>query len=133
MPNQKGHCEKCCIHWTAGGLTANDTDKEHYHYIAEWDGKIVTGKHHPQDNARTLIPASKNYARHCGGGNSWVLGVAVCGGNTGYKIGGKLSEFTEISLEAICKKVAEYFKFRKFKKEDMLNPMIIYTLSLIHI
>lgn len=68
--------KRIIIHWTAGGNTANSTDKEHYHYIVNSDGKIVQGKYKPEDN---LNCNDGRYALHTGGGNTGSIGVSMAG------------------------------------------------------
>lgn len=69
--------KRICIHWTAGTYQATDFDRQFYHYLVESDGKVLPGKFKPEAN----IPPLKNgmYAAHCGGGNSYCIGVAICG------------------------------------------------------
>lgn len=101
MPPVPPQLKRICLHWTAGGLTPNATDKQHYHYICAGDGSIHLGKYTPEANGKSLTNRDK-YAAHCGGGNSFTIGIAVCGGPKGYKPG----VFTEISLERACKEMA---------------------------
>lgn len=74
--------QKICIHWTAGTSTPTALDYQHYHYTVDWRGAVKRGKFVPQDN----IPPLRNgrYAAHCGGGNSYCIGVSLCG-MAGYK------------------------------------------------
>ena len=65
-------------HWTAGGHTANNTDKRHYHYIIEGDGTVVEGNHPPEANLVLRTPNdSSTYAAHTRGLNTKSIGIAV--------------------------------------------------------
>lgn len=63
------------LHWTAGGYNPSKTDIEHYHYIIDHNGNVHRGKYTPQDNENCT---DGKYARHCGGGNTGRIGVAIC-------------------------------------------------------
>lgn len=69
--------KRICIHWTAGTYALSTADFTHYHYTISKEGTISGGKFRPEDN----IPPLRNgkYAAHCGGGNSWCIGVALRG------------------------------------------------------
>ena len=89
------------IHWTAGTNYPNSTDKQHYHYLVDKEGKIIEGKYKPEDN---LNCKDGKYAAHTGGGNTGNIGIAVCGMlDSRYPINRK-------QIEACCKKVAELSK-----------------------
>jgi hypothetical protein len=65
------------IHWTAGGPTANATDKRHYHFIVQGDGTVVVGNHSPAANKLIANPQDGNsYAAHTRGLNTGSIGVA---------------------------------------------------------
>jgi hypothetical protein len=93
--------KRIIIHWTAGGLKANSTDLSHYHYIFEGDGTIRNGRHSVLSNCP--IVKDREYAMHCGGGNSWSAGYALCGGPRGYRLG----EITRLSYERMCLRIAQ--------------------------
>ena len=63
-------------HWTVGTHTANDTDKEHYHFIVNGDGKVIAGDMKPEDN---ISIADDRYAAHTKGANTGAIGVAFAG------------------------------------------------------
>ena len=76
--------KRICIHWTAGGVKANDLDRSHYHFTVEQDGDIIAGNLPPESN----IPRNGSslsgqpegtYMAHCGGGNSFTIGISLCG------------------------------------------------------
>jgi hypothetical protein len=73
--------KRICIHWTAGNLRANRDDIAHYHRLVEGDGAVLMGPRPPEAN----IPkngqylTNEPYIAHCGGGNSWAIGWALCG------------------------------------------------------
>jgi len=92
---------KIAIHWTAGVYTPNATDKQHYHFLIDGDGKVIKGTHKPQDNENCT---DGNYAAHLGGGNTGTIGVAICGMySSSYPI-------KRVQLEACCKLIAELSK-----------------------
>lgn len=68
--------KRIIIHWTAGAYTPNTTDKEHYHYLIDKNGKVHNGKYKPEDNANCN---DGRYAAHTGGGNTGSIGVSLCG------------------------------------------------------
>lgn len=76
--------KRICIHWTAGGVKANELDRSHYHFTVEQDGDIMAGNLPPESN----IPQNGvslsgqpegSYMAHCGGGNSFTIGISLCG------------------------------------------------------
>jgi len=71
---QVGGLHGVVLHWTAGSHKASGTDREHYHYIVEGDGTIVTGDHPPEDNIST---SDDVYAAHVSQANTGRIGVAV--------------------------------------------------------
>ena len=107
-----------CIHWTAGGLKANAIDRRCYHFIVQDDGSIVAGVHKPEANAKRLSNRDR-YAQHCGGGNSFAIGIALAGGGKGHRHG----EITRVSFEALCRKVAE----ECVKRGIPITPKTVYT------
>lgn len=62
-------------HWTAGGHKASPLDREHYHVLVEFDGKLIRGDHEISDNVNT---ADDDYAAHTRRFNTGVIGIAVC-------------------------------------------------------
>lgn len=61
------------LHWTAGADGINQVEDDHYHFIVERDGTVVSGKHVPEDN----IPPLNNYAAHTYHANSYAIGVSL--------------------------------------------------------
>lgn len=61
-------------HWTAGGHSASDHDKECYHVLIEGDGRLIKGDHDISDNVNT---ADDDYAAHTRGFNTGVIGVSM--------------------------------------------------------
>ena len=89
------------IHWTGGVYEPNSTDREHYHFLVDGNGRVINGKYKPSDNINCN---DGRYAAHCGGGNTGRIGIALCGmWSNDYPI-------KRIQLEAMCKKVAELSK-----------------------
>ena len=96
-----GSIKGIVIHWTAGTYTPNATDKEHYHFLIDGNGKVIEGKYKPSDN---LNCKDGKYAAHTGGGNTGRIGIALCGMYSNeYPI-------KRLQLEALCKKCAELSK-----------------------
>lgn len=63
------------MHWTGGNYTPCSVDKEHYHYLVNGQGTVITGKYEPRDNENCT---DGKYAAHCGGGNTGRIGIAIC-------------------------------------------------------
>jgi hypothetical protein len=82
--------KKICLHWTAGPSTQTGIDHQHYHFIVDGRCVIHEGRFRPQDNIPPL--SNGHYAAHCGGGNSWCIGVALCG-MAGYVGPGKVGKY----------------------------------------
>lgn len=95
-----GSIKGIILHWTAGQYKPNETDKEHYHFLIDGDGNVIEGKYKPNDNLNCM---DGKYAKHCGGGNTGRIGVALCGHP-------ELYPFSRKQVEAMCKKVAELSK-----------------------
>ena len=62
------------LHWTAGGHTANSTDKEHYHIIVEGDGKLARGDKSIKANA---AGSGLSQASHTLNANTGAIGVSM--------------------------------------------------------
>lgn len=103
--------KRIILHWTAGSNYPNSTDFQHYHFLIDKEGKIYSGKYSPEDN---LNCTDGKYAKHCGGGNTGSIGVAVCGmANFNGKIESTKYPLSAIQLEkmfffvaTLCKKYA---------------------------
>lgn len=63
------------VHWTAGGHTANSTDKNAYHILVEGDGNLVRGDKSIAANAAGsgMTPAS-----HTRAANTGAIGISMC-------------------------------------------------------
>lgn len=71
---------KICIHWTAGGGNPNEMDKAHYHFLVASNGIISQGYLPVSANLRDCSNLGNGqYVAHCGGGNSYAIGFALCG------------------------------------------------------
>lgn len=97
--------KRIIIHWTAGTNSPNATDKEHYHYLVDGEGRVYNGNYKPQDNENCT---DGRYAQHTGGGNTGSIGVSMCGmcGFTSYGNIGKYP-LTAKQCEATFKLCAE--------------------------
>lgn len=73
--------KRIIIHWTGGVFKPNKTDLTHYHYLIDGSGQLVEGYYKPEDNENCK---DGKYAKHCGGGNTGSIGIALCG-MYGYK------------------------------------------------
>ena len=69
--------KKIIIHWTAGPYDRTQADYLHYHYTIGPNGEIDHGKFDVEANNPPL--RAGRYAAHCGGGNSYAIGVALRG------------------------------------------------------
>lgn len=93
-------------HWTGGGNRASDLDKQHYHFITEWDGNVVAGKHEPEDN---IVTSDGDYAAHVLNLNKGSIGVAMAGMHRAVEqpFDAGPSPITERQFEAHCLLLAE--------------------------
>ncbi|OLA94789.1 MAG: hypothetical protein BHW64_01910 [Candidatus Melainabacteria bacterium LEY3_CP_29_8] len=93
--------DKIIIHWTSGGWFPNATDKEHYHFLIDKNGKTINGKYKVEDNENCT---DGKYAAHCGGGNTGAIGVAMCG-MFGFKNSKNVGSYplTKVQCEACFK------------------------------
>lgn len=66
--------DRIIIHWTAGGHTPSNLDKEHYHFIIAGDGSVVAGKWPVSANVK---PVKGKYAAHTLNCNTGSVGVSV--------------------------------------------------------
>ena len=64
--------KRIILHWSAGTNKASALDRNHYHFIVEGDGNIVSGVYKPEDNLSTQTP----YAAHTRMANTGSIGVA---------------------------------------------------------
>lgn len=100
--------KRIIIHWTAGGWFPNATDKEHYHFLIDKNGKTINGKYKVEDNENCT---DGKYAAHCGSGNTGSIGVAMCG-MFGFKNSKNVGSYplTKPQCEACFKLVAQLCK-----------------------
>ncbi|MDJ0824862.1 MAG: amidase [Rhodobacter sp.] len=73
MPN--ADMERIHLHWTAGGHSANATDKKSYHILVEGNGNLVRGNHSIERNAP---PPRSPRASHTKNANTGAIGVSLC-------------------------------------------------------
>lgn len=111
-----------CIHWTAGTYTQSEDDYRHYHFTVGSSGNVTGGKFKPQDNIPPL--ANGKYAAHCGGGNSYCMGIALRG-MLGYKSPKAVGKFP--LLKEQCE--AAWAFIAKFCKEHGIEvtPETVFT------
>lgn len=93
-------------HWTGGGGRASQKDKEHYHTITEFDGRVVNGKHDEEDN---IVTSDGDYAAHTRNLNTRYIGKAMAGmrGATEYPLHFGPSPITRVQFEAHCRELAK--------------------------
>jgi hypothetical protein len=63
------------MHWSAGTYTVSGLDREHYHYIVDGDGAVVTGRFPVEANQ--VISRDRGYAAHTLNCNTGTIGVAL--------------------------------------------------------
>ena len=113
--------KKICIHWTAGTNEPNQTDYQHYHYLINSNGVVFKGKYKPEDNENCN---DGKYAQHCGGGNTGVIGVSMCG-MAGYN--GKLNSTKYPLTKKQCEKCFELVAELSIKYNIPIGKETIYT------
>lgn len=120
-PQPKKELKAYCLHWTAGMGRPNNEEMQHYHILFDNKGNKFAGYHKPEDN---LDCKDGNYARHCGGGNTGVIGVALCG-MQGFTTDRLVSyhNITHPQMEAMCCWVARDMIKRGIK----LSEDTVYT------
>lgn len=113
--------KRVIVHWTAGVYEPNATDLEHYHYLIDSNGEVVSGKHKVEDNENCN---DGNYAQHTGGGNTGSIGVAMCG-MLGFQNSKNVGKYplTKKQCEATFKLIAELAK--KYNLE--ITPKTVMT------
>ena len=96
------------IHWTGGGWFPSITDKEHYHFLIDRNGKVINGKYKVEDNENC---SDGKYAAHTGGGNTGSIGVSMCG-MAGFNKRKESTKYplTKIQCERMFKLCAELCK-----------------------
>jgi len=67
--------KRIIFHWTAGSYNVNETDKEHYHFIIDGNGKVHAGDLAPEANISTSD--NDGYAAHTKNCNTGAIGVSV--------------------------------------------------------
>lgn len=110
---------KICLHWTGGANYPCDVDLEAYHFLIDKDGKIYEGKFKPEDN---LNCNDGVYAKHCGGGNTGCIGIALCG-MAGFDLKNKQTKYpiTQKQVEAMCDLVARLCEKYGIKIENVFT------------
>ncbi len=110
---------KIIIHWTGGTWFPNATDKEHYHFLIDKNGKVINGKFKVEDNENCN---DGRYAAHCGGGNTDAIGVSMCG-MYGFKSSKAVGPYplTKTQCEARFKLVAQLCKKHLINLNNVLT------------
>lgn len=102
--------ERVIIHWTAGGPSASDVDKWHYHWIIQQDLRVVEGDEGVTDN---VVTGDGDYAAHTLRLNTGSIGVALDGMHgarerpfspVGFPITERQLEMTAQVVAGICTK-----------------------------
>jgi hypothetical protein len=95
-------------HWAVTKYKADQTSKQHYHFIYEGDGTEVVGNHTPEANIYT---GDGVYAAHTKGCNTGFIGVscaAMFGANSVTDYGN--FPITEKQFLAMCRGIARLCK-----------------------
>lgn len=101
---------KITWHWTGGNHQPTEHELNCYHFLINSFGLIFKGKYAPEDNINVN---DGKYAKHCGGGNTGNIGIALCGCYVPKGVNVKDSKYplTRVQLEAafqlcarLCKK-----------------------------
>ena len=98
------------IHWTAGSYTSKESS--HYHFTVGKNGEVYPGNLPPEANIPPL--RGNDYVKHCGGGNSWNIGIAARGMGK-FKSAKEVGEYplTAVQCERLWKLAAELaFKYK---------------------
>lgn len=129
--------KRIVIHHTGGVYTPSLTDREHYHYLIDFQGHIIKGTHTPQDN---IDCKDNNYAAHIKLYNTGSIGVACCG-NRYYSITNRLKStaypLTQVQIEAMCNCISHLctsfdipvtkdtvFTHYEYDQKNIKNPLI---------
>ena len=98
--------ERIICHWTAGAHRATATDRKHYHFIFEADGREVVGNLPIEANASPIRGAYAAHTLHCNSG-SIGLSMACMRGATENPLNYGPSPMTWLQWDAMCRKAAE--------------------------
>ena len=106
--------KRIIIHWTGGAYFPCETDLSAYHFLIDKNGKIYKGIYKPEDNENC---SDGKYAKHCGGGNTGAIGVALCA-MAGFDLKNKktpypITEEQLISLFELLSELAQKYKIDK--------------------
>lgn len=98
--------KRIIIHWTAGGGRANALDRQHYHRLVEYDGRIIFGTEELADN---IVTSDGDYAAHTRNLNTGSIGIAMCGMRDAIEMpfSPGPSPLTEVQVDAACALVAD--------------------------
>lgn len=94
------------IHWTGGGHRASFLDKQHYHFIVEGDGAVVSGNLRPEDN---ISVADGIYGAHTRALNTGSIGVAMAAmaGAADAPLHWGRAPLTRVQVERCCRLCAD--------------------------
>lgn len=119
-------------HWTAGADGVSDMEDDHYQFIVERDGNVVTGDFTPEDNIPPLKPGK--YAAHTGRCNSYAIGVSMDAmGNAQERpfSAGKYP-ITEVQVEAyvtLCAELCEAYDIPVTRERVLTHAEVQPTLG----
>ena len=99
--------KRIIMHWSAGGNSANSSDREHYHEIVEGDGDRVRGDKLPEANLST---SDGHYAAHVRKFNTGSIGLSMAGmhGSSPAPFKKGNSPLKKKQVEVFVQMVAEY-------------------------
>lgn len=70
--------KRIILHWTAGGASVTDQEKDHYNFITDVDGNLVEGEFAPEDQTSANVGrGTDHYAAHTLNCNTASLGHAL--------------------------------------------------------
>ena len=124
--------DRIIIHWTAGGHTPSNLDKEHYHFIIAGDGSVVAGKWPVSANAK---PVKGKYAAHTLNCNTCSIGVSVAAmaGAVERPFNAGKSPITSAQLSALaalCRDLAAKYKIPVTRETVLSHAEVQPTLGI---
>ena len=100
------------LHWTGGNYYPCPADISAYHFLVDKNGSVKSGKYTPEDN---LNCKDGKYAKHCGGGNTGRIGIAVC------CMKNSQTPPTQKQIEALCHQTARLCYLYNLTPKDCIT------------
>ncbi len=122
-----GKLKKIVIHWTAGAY--GNLERDHYHYVIDHRGAVHSGTKPPESNipknGESLSPQpTGTYVPHCGGGNSFAIGVSLVGMGL-YAGRSKPGKYPLTAIQ--CEKAWEFIASLCEKYNIPITPETVFT------